>query len=81
MAAISTRAKSPTRSEAISKALKPRPVYSPGVLLGNWVEDRIECPKGGTLYFPPEINIEYDKLKPELRQSDFRVNKLNSWQV
>ncbi|CAK1581527.1 unnamed protein product [Parnassius mnemosyne] len=80
MAAISTRAKSPTRSEAISKALKPGPVYSPGVLLGNWVEDRIECPKGGTLYFPPEINIEYDKLKPELRQSDFRINKLNSWQ-
>ncbi|XP_045491395.1 uncharacterized protein LOC123691164 [Colias croceus] len=77
---ISTRAKSPTRAEAIMKALKPGPVYCTGVLLGNWVEDRIECPKGGTFYFPPKEKINYEKLKPESRQPDFRLNKLNSLQ-
>ncbi|CAK1545125.1 unnamed protein product [Leptosia nina] len=79
MAAISTRAKSPVRSEAILKALQRGPVYCTGVLLGNWVEDRIECPKKGTLYFPPK-EIKYDELKPESRQPDFRQNKLSSLQ-
>lgn len=44
--------------------------------LGNWVEDRIECPKQGTFYFPPTEKIDYEKLKPESRQPDFRLNKL-----
>lgn len=35
MATISTRAKSPTRTEAIAKALKPGPIYNTGVLLGK----------------------------------------------
>ncbi|XP_013194132.1 uncharacterized protein LOC106137768 [Amyelois transitella] len=77
---ISTRAKSPTRAEAIAKALKPGPVFNTGVLLGNWVEDRIECPKTGTLYFPPKEKIDYKKMTPESRQPDFRLNKLNSLQ-
>ncbi|CAH2086102.1 unnamed protein product [Euphydryas editha] len=80
MATINTRAKSPTRTEAIAKALKPGPIYNTGVLLGNWVEDRIECPKRGTFYFPPKEEIDYDNLKPESRQPDFRFNKLNSLQ-
>ncbi|XP_045785641.1 uncharacterized protein LOC123881108 [Maniola jurtina] len=79
MTTISTRAKSPTRAEAIARALRPGPVYCTGVLLGNWVEDRIECPKGGTLYFPPKEEIDV-KLKPESRQPDFRLNKLNGLQ-
>ncbi|XP_063530952.1 uncharacterized protein LOC134741977 [Cydia strobilella] len=74
---ISTRPKSPTRAEAIAIALRPQPVFSNGVLLGNWVEDRIECPKQGTLYFPPKEEIDYEKLKPESRQPEFRLNKLN----
>ncbi|CAH2990471.1 unnamed protein product [Chilo suppressalis] len=49
-------------------------------IAGNWVEDRIECPRGGTLYFPPKEDIDYEKLKPESRQPDFRLNKLNSLQ-
>ncbi|KAI8434582.1 hypothetical protein MSG28_003120 [Choristoneura fumiferana] len=77
---ISARPKSPTRAEAIALALQPGPVYCTGVLLGNWVEDRIECPKAGTLYFPPKEEIDYDKLQPESRQPDFRLNKLNSLQ-
>ncbi|CAH2073304.1 unnamed protein product, partial [Iphiclides podalirius] len=77
---ISTRAKSPTRAEAIAKALKPGPEYSSGVLLGNWVEDRIECPKDGTLYFPPKDSVDFDKLQRESRQPDFRVNRLYSSQ-
>ncbi|KAL4719672.1 hypothetical protein ACJJTC_007609 [Scirpophaga incertulas] len=81
MATISTRPKSPTRVESIAKALKPGPVYNTGVLLGNWVEDRIECPKGGSLYFPPKDEIDYDALKPESRQPDFRMNKLNNAQA
>ncbi|CAH2232361.1 jg19164 [Pararge aegeria aegeria] len=48
------------------------------VLKGNWVEDRIECPKGGTYYFPPKERIDYQKL--ESRQLDFRLNKLNGLQ-
>ncbi|XP_028163329.1 uncharacterized protein LOC114354927 [Ostrinia furnacalis] len=80
MATISTRAKSPTRAEAIARALKPGPVFNTGVLLGNWVEDRIECPKAGTLYFPPKEQINYEKMKPESRQPDFRINKLTSLQ-
>ncbi|XP_052757396.1 uncharacterized protein LOC113517229 isoform X2 [Galleria mellonella] len=47
---------------------------------GNWVEDKTECPKGGTLYFPPKDIIDKEKLKPESRQPDFRLNKLNSLQ-
>ncbi|CAH0701577.1 unnamed protein product [Spodoptera exigua] len=46
----------------------------------NWVEDRIECPKTGTFYFPPKDKDDYDKMKPESRQPDFRQNKLNSTQ-
>lgn len=45
------------------------------------MEDRIECPKGGTLYFPPKDDIDYEKMKPQSRQPDFRLNKLNSLQV
>lgn len=48
---------------------------------GNWVENRIECPKTGTFYFPPEERIDYEKLKPETRRNDYRSNKLNSSQV
>ncbi|KAJ0180743.1 hypothetical protein K1T71_004147 [Dendrolimus kikuchii] len=80
MANISTRAKSPSRTEAIQRALKPGPVFNTGVLLGNWVEDRIECPKNGTLYFPPKEKNNYESMKPESRQPDFRLNKLNSLQ-
>ncbi|VVC94355.1 uncharacterized protein LOC126975002 [Leptidea sinapis] len=77
---LSTRAPSPTRADAIAKSLKCGPVFCTGVLLGNWVEDRIECPKGGTLYFPPKGEIDYEKLKPESRQPEFRINKLNGLQ-
>lgn len=35
MATISTRAKSPTRAEAIARALRPGPVFNTGVLLGK----------------------------------------------
>ncbi|XP_013146366.1 PREDICTED: uncharacterized protein LOC106109414 [Papilio polytes] len=80
MTTVSTRAKSPTRAEAIAKALKPVQVYGPGVLVGNWIEDRTECPKGDTLYFPPKDVIDYDKLKPQTRNEDFRLNRLNSVQ-
>ncbi|KAM3961264.1 uncharacterized protein ACR2FA_004603 [Aphomia sociella] len=80
MTTINTRPKSPTRAEAIAKALKPSPIFNTGVLLGNWVEDRIECPKSGTLYFPPRDVIDYEKLRPESRQPDFRLNKLNNLQ-
>lgn len=34
---MSTRAKSPTRAEAIAKALKPGPEYGPGVLIGSFI--------------------------------------------
>lgn len=51
------------------------------LILGNWVEDKIECPKVGNLYFSPKEEINYDKLKPEARQPDFRLNKLISLQV
>ncbi|XP_041976864.1 uncharacterized protein LOC121731498 [Aricia agestis] len=77
---ISIRKKSPTRAEAISQALRPAPIYSNGVLVGNWVEDRIECPKDGSLDYPPNEKIDLKKLQRESRQSDFRNNKLNSWQ-
>ncbi|XP_023935812.2 uncharacterized protein LOC112044252 [Bicyclus anynana] len=80
MTAISTRPKSPTRTEVIAKSLVPGTNYCTGVLLGNWVEDRIECPRGGTYYFPPKEEIDYVKLKPESRQPDFRLNKLSSLQ-
>ncbi|PZC84690.1 hypothetical protein B5X24_HaOG204238 [Helicoverpa armigera] len=46
----------------------------------NWVEDRTECPKTGTFYFPPKEKIDFEKMKPESRQPDFRQNKLNSTQ-
>ncbi|KAJ8722436.1 hypothetical protein PYW07_003616 [Mythimna separata] len=78
--AVSTRAKSPSRLEAITKAIVNRPMYSNGVLIANWVEDRIECINNGALYFPPKEKIDYKKLKPESRQPDFRRNKLNSTQ-
>lgn len=35
MTTINTRAKSPTRAEAIAKALRPGPVFCTGVLLGK----------------------------------------------
>ncbi|XP_075969935.1 cilia- and flagella-associated protein 107-like [Anticarsia gemmatalis] len=78
--AVSARPKSPSRVEAMSKALVCKPLYSNRVLLGNWVEERIECPRAGTFYFPPKEVIDYEKLKPESRQPDFRINKLNSTQ-
>lgn len=34
MTTVSSRAKSPTRAEAIAKALRPVQVYGPGVLVG-----------------------------------------------
>ncbi|XP_049867250.1 uncharacterized protein LOC126367664 [Pectinophora gossypiella] len=78
---INVRPKSPTRSEAIMIALKPQPFYGSGVLIGNWVERRTECPKDGkTFYFPPKDDIDYDQWKPESRQPDFRQNKLYSTQ-
>lgn len=78
---VTTRPKSPSRTEAISRALVNRPIYGTGVLIDNWVEDRTECPKTGTFYFPPKEKIDFEKMKPESRQPDFRQNKLNSTQV
>ncbi|KAG7307416.1 hypothetical protein JYU34_007605 [Plutella xylostella] len=69
------RSKSPTRAEAIAIALRPAPVFSNGVLLGNWVEDRAECPPQGTFYFPKEV-VDDKKLDVEKRLLDFRQNKL-----
>ncbi|XP_035436285.1 uncharacterized protein LOC118266811 [Spodoptera frugiperda] len=78
---VSTRPPSPNRVEAIAKILIQNcPSYGPGVLLGNWVEDRIECQETGSFYFPPKEHIDYKKMKPESRQPDFRQNKLNSTQ-
>lgn len=38
MTTISTRPKSPTRAEAIAKALRPGPVFCTGVLLGKYLK-------------------------------------------
>ncbi|XP_026329554.1 uncharacterized protein LOC113237350 isoform X2 [Hyposmocoma kahamanoa] len=61
---INMRPKSPPRAEALFLAMRPKPVYQ----------------QGGTLYFPPKEEIDYEKMKPETRQPDFRSNKLNSTQ-
>ncbi|KAJ2952987.1 hypothetical protein O0L34_g7365 [Tuta absoluta] len=76
---ISTRPQSPLREDVILKAIQPGPIFSNGVLIGNWVEDRIECPKEGTLYFPKKDSYD-DKMKPETRLKDYRQNKLNDQQ-
>ncbi|KAI5641704.1 hypothetical protein NE865_06008 [Phthorimaea operculella] len=77
---INTRPLSPPRAEVIIKAIQPGPTYSNGVLIGNWVEDRIECPKEGTLYFPKKDTWDEKKMKPETRLEDYRQNKLNAQQ-